>query len=427
MDLADYGLEALHPGKRLRTRAGRSVTVGAPLGAGNEGLVLRGEMDGKAVAVKVLRPDRTGTRLERTRALVAKQLASSVDAHIAGPFDQLDFNGRAGHISWLVPGTDVAALPDLPMLLNSRQRVMATIRLGVLLAKIHRAGMAFGDLNKGAVRVLPAGEQDAEVYLVDLDSAVLRGVPLPPTLGAPDTAAPELRRGEQPRSVAGWRAADWTAYGHLAIELLLAKTAGCGIYDPEDQVNAFMDVPPFLGSDVQSQRIDRSAGLPSVVLPGEIRRLLARLFSRDPAVRDGAAFVKALSAEVMNNHQIQCKACGAAYFVHQDLPTCPGCRKVPCPALQVVLPDGSRRPVSSGLHLTRELMGNQPHVSRSHARLFRLGAVTFVTALATNSHTLLLRGGVRMELPLGIHVPVMPGDRLRLGAASATELLIAVA
>lgn len=205
MDLADYGLEALHPGKRLRTRAGRSVTVGAPLGAGNEGLVLRGEMDGKAVAVKVLRPDRTGTRLERTRALVAKQLASSVDAHIAGPFDQLDFNGRAGHISWLVPGTDVAALPDLPMLLNSRQRVMATIRLGVLLAKIHRAGMAFGDLNKGAVRVLPAGEQDAEVYLVDLDSAVLRGVPLPPTLGAPDTAAPELRRGEQPGR---WRAGE---------------------------------------------------------------------------------------------------------------------------------------------------------------------------------------------------------------------------
>lgn len=423
-ELADYGLEGLTPGKRLRTRGGKTVTLGEPLGGGNEGLVLRGEMDGRAVAVKVLRADRTGTRLDRTRALVALQLASRVDARVAGPFDQVEYEDRAGHVSPLMPGADVALLAEQPVLLNPRQRVMATIRLGALLARLHRTGIAFGDLNKGAVKVVPVGDSDAEVYLVDLDSVVMRGVALPPTLGAPDTAAPELRRGEQPRSVAGWQAADWAAYAHLAIELMLGKTAGCGIDDPDEQVNAFMNVPPFLRGDAHGLRIDRSAGLPSVVLPSDLRRLLTRLFHTDPTVRDGPAFVKALAAEVMNNHQVRCRTCGATFFTHLEVPACPGCGNALCPPLQLVLPDGSRQPVASGLHVTRSLMGHSPFVSRSHARLFRLGAVTFVASLTTTSCTLLLRGGVRMELPQGIHVPVMPGDRLQLGSTSYAEALL---
>jgi tRNA A-37 threonylcarbamoyl transferase component Bud32 len=47
------------------------------------------------------------------------------------------------------------ALGENPAALNLRQRVMAVLKLGALLAKLHAVDIAFGDLNKGAVKVRP--------------------------------------------------------------------------------------------------------------------------------------------------------------------------------------------------------------------------------------------------------------------------------
>jgi serine/threonine protein kinase len=410
---------------KVLTEAGRQLRMGEPIGGGAEGLVMRGEYEGKSVAVKILRPDRTGTRQSRTRALVARALSVNVDSRIAGPFDMFEFDSRVGHVSPLAPGIDVNTLTEQPDVLNPRQRMMATLRLGALLARIHKNGIAFGDLNKGAVKVRPAGEGDAEVYLVDLDSSVMRGVSLPPTLGAPDTAAIELRLGKPPATVEGWQASDWTAFGHVAIELLLNKTAACGIDDPETQVEAFMGVPPFLKDTSGAAKVDRAAGLPRATLGPEICRLLGRLFDPRPALRDGAALVRALATEVVNNHQVLCGACRGAFLVHAAAPVCPICGAALCPPLQLVLTDSRRIPLTGDVAVTRDLLGGAAHVSRLHARLFRLGAVTFICSLTATSQTRLIRDACPMRLSRGIHVPLMPGDRLSFGSGSFVETLVA--
>ena len=427
VDLADYQLEGLRPGTRLRTHAGRQVVVGIPIGGGNEGIVLHGECGGETVAVKVLRPDRTGTRAQRTRALVERAIPTKIDPRIAGPFDSLEYDGRVGHVSRLVPGIDVAALADNPAALNPRQRVLCVIKLGAMLVKLHAGGVAFGDLNKGAVKVLPVGNGDADVFLVDLDSAVMRGIVLPPTLGAPDTASIELRRGVQPATVEGWQASDWTAFGHVALELLLNKTAGCGIDEPDEQVKAYFGVPPFLQETPRGKQIDGAAGLPSDTLTPELRRLLRRLFDSNPAVRDGRALLKVLVAEVVNNHQICCSACSAAFFVNEALRVCPLCRASLSPPLQMVLPGSGRLALNGELLITRALLGDAPYISRLHARVFRLGAVFFVSSLTTTSRTCLIRGVEKMELTPGIHVPLLPNDRLRFGSGAYVETLLVAA
>jgi len=424
VDLADYHLESLRPGTRLRTATDRQVVVGAPLGGGNEGLVLRGECDGGAVAVKVLRPDRTGTRAARTRALVSKAVSTRIDPRIAAPFDIFEYEARVGHVSPLVPGIDVADLAERPAVLNPRQRLLAVLRLGGLLARLHRHAMAFGDLNKGAVKVCAAGDADAEVFLVDLDSAVMRGAPLPLTLGAPDTAAVELRRGEQPSTVEGWQACDWTAFGHIAVDLLLNKTAACGIDDAEAQVNAFMGMPPFLVETSEGARIDRAAGLPKATLGPGLCRLLGRLFDPRPTARDGTALVNALASEVINNHQIQCGSCHGASLVHAGATSCPLCSGRLCPPLRMNLFGGRTISLDRDLNVTRELLGGAKYVSRLHARVFRIGAITFVCSLTDTSQTRLIRDGVPMVLSRGIHVPLLPGDRLRFGSAVFVEVLV---
>ncbi len=427
VELADYGLEDLVPGTEVRTGSGRRLIVRAPIGGGNEGLVLHANCAGEDVALKILRPDRSGTRLPRTRELVRRAIASRVDARIAAPQDIVEYAGRVGHVSRLAQGADVAALGENPAALNLRQRVMAVLKLGALLAKLHAVDIAFGDLNKGAVKVRPMGDADADVQLVDLDSAVMKGVPLPPTLGAPDTAAPELRTGVQPSTVAAWKAADWTAFGHISVDLLFNKTASCGIEDEQQQIDAFMGVPPFLQDNAHGRQVDRRAGLPSDMVPQQLRRLLRRLFDPNPAVRDGRAVLRVLVNEVVNNHQIQCGSCGLAIFAHEGSRTCPVCANPLAAAAQLVLPNGQRLPVTGDLPVTRELLGGLPFVSRMHARLFLLGSVPFVVSLSTGSWTTLVRGAAKMQLAPGVHVPLLPGDRLRFGSARYAEVMLIAA
>lgn len=397
--------------------------MGELLGAGNEGVVFRATMADWSVVVKFMRTDRTSVRQKRTDALIKQDLSRSVDVRIAAPFDAVVRSGLVGHVSAFAPGINVSDLEHNPALLNLRQRVMTTIELGLLLAKLHSHGLAFGDLNKGAVRVQIVDSETVQVHLVDLDSVVMRGVPLPLTLGTPDTAAPELRNGEQPKSVALWQAADWTAFGHIALELLLAKTASCGIDSPELQVDAYMGIPPCLRSDDYGARVDRGAGLPSESLPPDLKRLLARLFDPNPTVRDGKRFLMALATELLNNHQLLCGTCGAAYFAHAARHLCFACGKQLAATLKVVLPTGEVKRVEQSLQLTCEQLGGHPALGRLPARIFTLGSATYLSTLNPSCPVYLYRNGARMLLPVGIHIPMLPNDRVQFGDKSATAML----
>jgi hypothetical protein len=424
-DVADPIAARLRPGTRIKTRRGRRVVVREAIGGGGEGTVFRGECDGQALAVKVLhRRDAGGQRLPRTRAIIDRDIGKNIDSRIAAPFDAFEFEGRLGHISRFVAGITIAGLADEPARLNPRQRAIATVKLGALLNKFHQAGLAFGDFNKGAVKVDARGDKDVVVALVDLDSAVIPGVPLPPTLGAPDTAAPELRRERQPRTVRGWQRADWTAFAHIAADLLLYKTAGCGIDDPGEYERAFYGVPPFLSDSPRGREVDRAAGYPSASLPPDLRRQLARLFDEDPEARDGAVFVKSLAAELVNNHQVGCIGCGAAFFTYDGLRACPMCAFDLRAPLRLTNASGRTVPLDRPLLLTRELVGGSPYVSRRHARIFSIGPVTFVASLSEGNGTRILRAGLQLQLPLVIHVPLLAGDRIQLGGPRGAELLV---
>ena len=413
--LMDEQLEGLRPGHLLRTRSGARVCIEKPLGAGNEGVVFRGILSGAAVAVKIFKPDASGRRARRTRALVEANLSRSVSSSIAGPFDELEeWEGRAGHVAPLVAGFTVQELVDSPGHLSPRQRLLATIKLGALIAALHRRGLAFGDLNKGAVKVAATEPGDVRVSLVDLDSAVLPGSVPPMTLGTPDTCAPELREGVQPVSVAAWQAADWCAYGHVALELLTLKTASCGLDDPAEQVAAFMGMPPCLQDSPRGLAIDLAAGLPVHALPMTVRRPLARLFCA-PAQRDGRALVQALASELVNNHQVACTRCGAQYLAADETPACPACGKSTGRDYQLVLPTGARHRINrEGYVVGRAKHGNDRRIEPVHLRFFSMGAVPFVAAFG---NTTLRRAGRTFRLPMGIHVPLQRNDCLSVNSA----------
>jgi len=416
----DDELAELRPGKTLKTRGGARLTVGNPLGGGNEGTVFEATLDGRSVALKVFKRDDTGRREQRTRALARLDLSRNVSPALAAPFDVLSWRGRTGHVAPFAPGIALQDLVDAPDFLSPRQRIVAVLKLGALMLQLHRRGLAFGDLNKGAVKLQRLGAGDVDVALVDLDSMALPGESAPLTMGTPDTSAPELRRGQQPSSVAAWQAADWTAFGHVSLELLLAKTAGCGIEDPIAQVNAFMGVPPCLHDTAHGQAIDRAAGLPARSLPDAVRRPLARMFDPEPARRNGAAFIQALTGEFVNNHQVACTRCGLQYLVHDDLSGCPSCGHAASHAYRAYLPNGTSVTVGSqGVALTRELLGGSPALERMHARLFTIGGVPFVCA---HGRTVLQRHRTAFLLPSGIHVPLMRGDRL--GLNGVTEIFV---
>jgi hypothetical protein len=411
-------IDGIKPGKRMRTRRGRRLRVEAFIGAGNEGAAYHAQLDGQPHVVKLFKMDCTGRRRERTRALVQLDLSRNLTQQLAAPFDEVDWEGHVGHVATFVPGLSMQELIDQPALLTPRQRVLATIKLGALLARVHGHGLAFGDLNKGAIKLQPLGPNVVDVGLVDLDSLVMPGQTLPMTLGTPDTSAPELRDGRQPKTVAAWQAADWTAFGHVALELLLAKTAACGIDEPLAQIQAFLDVPPCLRDTPQGRRVDGAAGLSAAILPLEVRRAFARLFDRNTAHRDGPGFVKALTSALVNNHQVACNQCGMQYFAHEQLSDCPGCGSSTT-GFTLYLANGMKLPLSKeGLVLTGKLL-NSTQVRPRHARLFMLGPVVFVCAYAP---TAVMRRGVLMQLTEGIHVPLVKGDRVRL--TGSVEVLV---
>lgn len=424
VDLTASGLERLTPGTVLRTRSGRKITVDTPLGEGGQGVVFRARRDRDEVALKIFKAAGSGTSAERLAALVNRDIPGRIDPRIAAPIDIVDVDGRLGHVSRLLPGIDVGQLGEAPTALNQRQRAIATVKLGALLLKLHAAGMAFGDLNKGAIKILPKGGAEVEVGLVDLDSAVMKGVALPGVLGTPDTAAPELRQSIQPSSVGGWQAADWTAFAHVATDLLLAKTASCGVDDFEEQIQAYMGVPPFLKETRAGQAVDRAAGLPSETLSRDVRAMLRRLFDPDPGRRDGPGFVRTLLNELAQNRQIQCGRCGTLYFAHDQCRSCPMCSQPPAPPLSVVFNSGRKLPLSAHLDMTRELLGGHAYTSRLHARLFTVGSVPFVVSLTQSASTVLVRGTGRYQISPMVDVPVLPGDRLQFGSSRFVEVML---
>lgn len=168
------------------------------LGAGNEGVVFRGLLNGDSVAVKLFKPDASGRRERRTRALVRLNLSSTLSASVAGPFEELSWEDRVGHVAPLVPGISIQDLVDAPAQLTPRQRTIAVIKLGALVAALHRRGLAFGDLNKGAVKLEPRSDGDVQVSLVDLDSAVLPGESESTRMNAVGAPGKKLRRRLEP-------------------------------------------------------------------------------------------------------------------------------------------------------------------------------------------------------------------------------------
>ena len=277
--LGDLALEAsaidqLKPGERFA-----AYDVVAPAGRGSMGEVYRGHDPrlGRDVALKVLPADLAGDpeRIERFDR-EARVLASLNHPNVGAIYGVVEERGRSALVLEFVEGQTLAEmiargpLPLADVLKLSRQIALA-------LGAAHQRGIVHRDLKPANIKVTPAGT----VKVLDFGLArALSGQ------GVADGAA-ELTALWRPGGAALGTPAYMSpeqAVGDPAEERSDIWAFGCVVYE------MLTGARPFTGentSDVLAHIVGRDpdfGALPAAT-PEGLRRLLRRLFARDPASR----------------------------------------------------------------------------------------------------------------------------------------------
>src|SRR5688500_1392174 len=234
----------------------------------------------RAVAVKVLRSEFTGDRafLGRFRA-EAQHTAVLAHPNIAKLYDYGEVREDGEHLAYLV--MELVEGESLATLLQRERRLDVPQTLGILrstaagLAAAHAAGVVHRDVKPGNVLLGPGGV----VKITDFGIAwSASSVPLTQTgqvIGTAQYLSPEQAAGGK----AG-PASDVYALGAVAYECLTGRRVFDGENSVQIAVKQIREDPDPLPAD----------------LPANVRRLVERALSKDPAERfpDGGALLAAV-------------------------------------------------------------------------------------------------------------------------------------
>jgi hypothetical protein len=224
-----------------------------------------------------------------------------------------------------------AQLADYAATGSSRVRLLQLARCAAVLARLHAAGLVYGDLSPS--NVFTSGAQaDGQVWLIDADNVHFDGDPAAANAFiTPGYGAPELVRGEAPPSLA----TDCHAFAVLAFKLLclahpfIGRQVKEGGWDSDrnpQQQAARGELPWIYDADDSNRGND---GLPPALACGTpLLQLFQECFSagrlapwRRPAM---AHWPAALSASA--DRSIDCGGCGMSWFALEEA-ACPYCRQ----------------------------------------------------------------------------------------------------
>lgn len=256
----------------------QDYVIEARLGIGAMGVVYRAahRLIGRAVAIKVLRPDVSRDPADMGRLLDEARIISSVrnrgiiDIFGAGTLD----DGRNYLIMELLEGE------TLEERLAREQRLPIADALGILeeilgaLSAAHQAGVVHRDLKPGNVFLVKEGHL-TYVKLLDFGLARRNTQNVTRIAGTPDYISPEHARGRP----AGPQA-DLYAFGVLCFRMLTGRL-------------------PFAGAtpiEVMDKHVNRAPPVPFELnpeIPKVLSELILRLLAKEPGQRPESARIKA--------------------------------------------------------------------------------------------------------------------------------------
>lgn len=340
---------------------------GARIGVGGQGMVLRTR--DSDIALKILCDRTTGAPLSDPAALAAAQarlqrlrvLPLPPGLALAGPVAAL--RDQAGYVMRLLDGMrsfdDVFASPRealagtaVPVWLGlvqsqdpraaaqladyaatgaSRVRLLQLARCAAVVARLHAAGLVYGDLSPS--NVFTSGvEADGQVWLIDADNLHFDGDPAAANgFFTPGYGAPELVRGEAPPSLA----TDCHAFAVLAFKLLCLAHPFIGRQVKEGGWDADCDPVqqaargelPWIHDADDSNRGNEGLA-PALACGAPLRQLFEECFGagrlapwRRPAMAHWPAALAA-SADLA----IDCGGCGMSWFA-LECAACPYCQR----------------------------------------------------------------------------------------------------
>lgn len=343
----------------MLTRSGHPLTIEKRLGEGGQGKVYLARLQGRPVCVKVIthQPERMAAQLERVlerAGSLRHTLLVLPEELLAGP-----------EVGYVMPYVADAAPLDHFLLRYRRlvdsyrsvglgARLEVCYQLATALQAVHRAGLAYLDLNGGNLLL------GARSALIDTDNLIVCGTEHASVLGRPWYMAPEVARGQASPDPT----TDLHSLAVICFLLLLMRHPLIGDEarqgSPDEETRRLRNGPYVHDPH---DRSNRSEGyrLPLEMLTPRLQRLFAATFceglarpgARTPASQWRDAFSRAREA------LLTCPHCKHETFFSRELfdrPRCawPHCgRPLPRVPTLIVGPEKRVVPVREGLQLYR--------------------------------------------------------------------------
>ena len=288
------------------------------------------------------------------------------------PFEAFDLNGKAKKI--LESGKPVlpqwlAGIPDRDWALrlfhyantgSTRRRLFALGKCAAILARLHGAGLVYGDISTNNAFITEGYPHD--VWLIDADNMRFELSSGGVTVLTRGYGAPEVVRGidsSRPRT-------DCWAFAVMAFKLLALchPFIGKKVLEPDDEENgwdvesdltgrpsdldeqAYAGYFPFIDDENDSTNSVRTWPPRELVMTLGLRRLFQETFGagrEHPHSRPVMAFW-ALELIKAADQALDCPACGMSYFAddHESCPYCGGERpafiRLQTPRWEIVIP-----------------------------------------------------------------------------------------
>lgn len=292
------------------------------------------------------------------------------------PFEKFDLNGKTKNKleeenlilpQWL-SGSNKALAMQLIHYANTgstRSRLFALAKCAAILARIHSAGLVYGDISTNNAFI--GEDKTDDVWLIDADNMRFEMLKGGITVYTPHYGAPEVVNGvdaSRPRT-------DCWAFAVMAFKLLALchPFIGKKVLEPEEEESGWddgsagvagvgdLDEQAYAGRfpfiDDENDDSNQLVGtLPRVLVATEgIRRLFQETFGEgrlEPHYRPTMAFW-ALELMKAFDLSLECRECKMSYFV-PDFNSCPYCRKshqgfvwAKTPRWKIVIPGNAKK------------------------------------------------------------------------------------
>ena len=405
----------LRPGQIFSTEKGQRVEIQGFAGNGSQGDVYRARgTDGRILAMKVFQDASENQRI-RT-AFTVRNLAGLSPAVLA-PIDRVLAPDMLATLSPFITGSTLEAwLQESPRAGNLKLRLIMAIGLAAAVESFHAKGWTPGDLGSDQF-IVEETPSLAKVRMVDVDSVVADGIPVPRTLGKLPYFSPELRKayldgGNHPITPQS----DLFSLGVLLHEVLLLRHPAEGYVDPEeiDSYHRVMSAgwpgDPLAGHGGEPEGL---SGFSVATLDPNTQRILRLALHPKPSMRPSAAAMKTTLGSALCR-MTTCPACSCWVIAFNVLSRCPhrGC----------AAPFRSPRLCGQGFSVVLDrpelILGRaefpDPHVSRRHLRIRTMGPCIEIENIGSNG-TFIREGEGWSRMADGTPRILRQGDRILLG------------